>query len=181
MLRREKLLLALFLLLGLAAGALAQRVARRLEQGGALRLELARVRPTELSPATVEHFARQGERVLATYYVSPPERMPASMRRLELEVTDLLAALRARFPERFDYQVVDPESAEGLTGFAARRKVAPFKVRSVTRDAWDERTVWSTLALSVGARPEALLHGLSPEHLPYLQDWLVGWLDELAR
>lgn len=179
--RQVRLCLALFALLGLAAGALAQRVARRLEQGGALRLELGRVRPTQLSRATLERFGRLKERVLATYYVSPPERMPSGLRRLELEVTDLLAALRARFPQRFDFQVVDPESGEGLTGFAARRKVAPFKVRSVTRDAWDERTVWSTLALSSGARPEALLHGLAPEHLPYLQEWLVGWLDELAQ
>ncbi len=179
--RTQRWLIALFVLLGLAAGALAQRVARRLEQGGALRLELARLRPTALAPATVARFERLQQRVLATYYVSPAAAMPAELRRLELEVTDLLAALRARFPERFDFQVVDPEAGEGLEGFAARRKVAPFKVRSVTRDAWDERTVWSTLALSAGARPEALLHGLVPAHLPHLQDWLVGWLDELER
>src|SRR5262245_64895633 len=105
--------------------------------------------------------------------------MPAEMRRMRLEVTDLLAALPARCPERFDYLVVDPASAAGLEGFAARRRVAPFRVRSVTRDAWDERTVWSTLALSFGSRPETLLNGLGPEHLPHLQDLLVGWLDEL--
>src|SRR5262245_39262640 len=106
--------------------------------------------------------------------------MPAEMRRMRLEVTDLLAALHARFPERFDYLVVDPASAAGLEGFAARRRVAPFRVRSVTRDAWDERTVWSTLALSFGSRAETLLNGLGPEHLPHLQDLLIGWMDELA-
>src|SRR6185503_16422325 len=101
--RSERLALALFVLLALAAGALAPRVARRLEQGGALRLELARVRPTALSPRTLACFAARRERVLVTYYVSEPARMPAEMRRMRLEVTDLLAALRARFPERFDF------------------------------------------------------------------------------
>src|SRR5262245_7677891 len=178
--RSQRLALALFVLLALAAGALGPRVARRVEQGGALRLELGRVRPTALSERTIQRFSTLSERVLVTYYVSEPARMPAEMRRMRLEVTDLLAALHARFPERFDYLVVDPASAAGLEGFAARRRVAPFRVRSVTRDAWDERTVWSTLALSFGSRPETLLNGLGPEHLPHLQDLLIGWMDELA-
>jgi hypothetical protein len=177
--RADRWLLALFVLLAFAAAALATRVARQLEQGGAARLELGRVRPTALSARTLARFAHLSERVLVTYYVSPAARMPAAMRPMELEVTDLLAALRARFPGRFDFSVVDPDSAPGLDGFAARRKVAPFRVRTVTHDAWDERTVWSTLALSYGAHPEIRLDGLGPEHLPHLQELLVGWLDEL--
>jgi hypothetical protein len=173
-------LLGLFVALALAVVGLGARVARRLELGGAARLELARVRPTALTARTLARFGSLQERVLVTYYVSPPARMPAAMRRMELEVTDLLAALKARFPAHFDYHVVDPESEPGLAGFAARRRVAPFRVRSVTRDAWDERTVWSTLALAFGSRPEALLAGLGPEHLPHLQELLVRWLEQLG-
>ena len=176
--RRLRLQLALFVLLALAAAVLGARVARRLEAGGGLRLELARARPTALSAHTLARFGALQERVIATYYVSPPAKMPAEMRRMELEVTDLLAALHARFPARFDYQVVDPE--QDLAGFSARQRVSPFQVKSVTRDAWDERTVWSTLVLSAGARPEARLPGLKPEHLPYLQDLLTAWLDQLS-
>src|SRR5262249_46052520 len=117
-------------------------------------------------------------RVLATYYVSAPARMPAEMRRMQLEVTDLLAALRARFPGRFDYQVVDPEEGEGLEGFAARRRIAPFRVRSVTRDAWSELTASSALALARGARAEALRAGRRPAPLPHLQELIVAWLDQ---
>jgi len=175
---RARLERTLFVLLALAAAVLGVRVARKLEAGGGLRVELARARPTALSAHTLARFGALAERVIATYYVSPPDRMPAEMRRMELEVTDLLAALHARFPARFDYQVVDPE--QDLAGFSARQRVSPFQVRSVTRDAWDERTVWSTLVLSAGARPEARLAGLKPEHLPYLQDLLAAWLDQLA-
>ncbi len=177
--RRDRLGLALFAALALAAGALGSSVARHLESGGRLRLELGRVKPTALQPETVARFERLQDKVQVVYYVSPAARMPAAMRRMELDVTDLLAALRARFPGRFDYQVVDPESREGLEGFSARRRVSPFKVRSVTRDAWDERTVWSTLSIACGPRPEALLQGLGPGHLPHLQTLLVAWLDQL--
>ena len=171
--------LGLCVLLGWSAAALAATIARHFEHGGRLRLELARTKQTALAPATLERFERLTEKVLVTYYVSRPERMPSALRHLEREVTDLLAALHARFPERFDYQVVDPESRPGLEGFAARRRVAPFRLRSVTRDAWDERTVWSTLSLSCGARPPVLIPGVVPEHLPTLQSLLVTWLDEL--
>ena len=179
--RLDRLLLGLFLALALAAGVLGRGIAEHFERGGALRLELGRVQPTALAPATVARFEALRERVMAVYYVSAPERMPVEMRRMGLEVTDLLEALRRRFPERFDFVVVDPAARAELAGYAARRSVAPFKVRSVTRDAWDERTVWSTLVLSAGAGPEAELRGLRPEHLPVLQDLIVAWLDELAR
>jgi len=179
--RLDRLLLGLFLALALAAGVLGRGIAESFERGGALRLELGRVKPTALAPATVARFEALRERVMAVYYVSAPERMPVEMRRMGLEVTDLFEALRQRFPERFDFVVVDPAARADLAGYAARRSVAPFKVRSVTRDAWDERTVWSTLVLSAGAGPEAELRGLRPAHLPVLQDLIVAWLDELAR
>ena len=179
--RADRLGLALFLLLALVATGLGARLARRAEQGGGARLELGRLRPTALTARTSACFAALRERVLVTYYFSAPERMPSAMRRMRLEVADLLSALRARFPERFDFHVVDPESEAGLEGFAARRRVAPFRVRSIAHDAWDERTVWSTLALAYGTHPEALLRGLGPEHLPHLQELLVAWLEELER
>ena len=120
MTRTRSVALCVILLLGWTAAALAVTIARYFERGGELRLELGRTKQTALLPATLERFARLHEKVLVTYYVSRPERMPSELRHLEREVTDLLAALHARFPERFDYQIVDPESRPGLAGFAAR-------------------------------------------------------------
>src|SRR5262245_66638342 len=98
--RSQRLALALFVLLALAAGALGPRVARRVEQGGALRLELGRVRPTALSERTIQRFSTLSERVLVTYYVSEPARMPAEMRPMRPEATALLPTLHARSPAR---------------------------------------------------------------------------------
>jgi len=176
---RERWALAAIAALTLAAGALASDVARRLEQGGRLRLELGRHRPTALAPATVRRMEALTEPVRIVHYVSPPSEMPAEMRRLGTDVADLMQALERRFPGKIDFQSVEMGERPGLEGFAARRRVAPFRLRTVTRDAWSERTVWSTLVISWGARPEARIRGLRPEQLPELQALLVAWLDEL--
>lgn len=168
--------LALFALLALALAVLAPRVARRLELGGALRLELARVRPTRLEPETVAAFERLSEPVLATYYVSAPAALPTEMKSLPRAVEDLFAALERRFPARFAWSLVDPGARAELPGFSSRRTITPFQVRSVAHDRWSERTVYSTLELARGDAPSTLVRGLAPEQLPHLQELLVAWL-----
>ena len=178
---RQRIGLCTLLVLGLAASVLAVRIAEHHQHGGALGVELGRARLARLDAETIERLATLAEPVLVTYYTSSSDRMPSRMRHLERSVTDLLEAMHARAPERFDFQVVDPERGPGLARFAARRGVAPFRVRSVTRDAWDETSVWSTLAISYGARPEVFVSVIGPEDLPRLQAILTAWLDRLER
>ncbi len=181
--QRDKLGILCFLLLGLLSLGMLGRVALHYQRGGALRLELGRLRLTTLTQETRERIDSLENKVLVTYYVSPPQRMPSSMRRMERHVSDLLDAMRARSPERFDFQIVDPEADrdENLTSFAAQRHISPMQVREVAHDSWDERKVWSSLSISYGAYPEAILHGIGPEHLPLLQATLVAWLNQLER
>jgi hypothetical protein len=63
--RADRIALGLFIALALAATVLAVRVARRLESGGALRLERARVKPTALSAATLDRDHRGAQEALA--------------------------------------------------------------------------------------------------------------------
>jgi len=177
--RRDRLSLALFALLALALAVLAPRVLRRLELGGALRLELGRVQPTRLAPATIAAFERAKAPVLATYYVSARAALPSEMKALPGAVEDLFAALERRLPGRFAYSLVDPGERPELPGFSSRRTITPFQVRSVAHDAWSERTVYSTLELACGDAPATLVRGLESEDLPRLQELLVTWLTEL--
>ena len=179
--RGETLGLLLFLTLGLVATGLAVNVAHHYQRGGDLRGELGRLRLTRLAPETLARLESLEARVLVTYYVSAPDRMPSSMRRMERQVGDLLEAMHAAAPERFDFQIVDPDSQRDLVAFAARRRISPFRVREVAHDSWDERTVWSALSISYGAHPEAILRGIGPAHLPRLQATIVAWLDQLER
>ena len=161
--RNERVSLAVLLLLGWLAAAYAVRIATHFQTGGDLRMELGRVHLTRLDTATTARLDDLTSSVFVTYYVSPIERMPSSMRHVERQVTDLLEALRGHAPERFDFQIVDPDSDPELAGFASRRKVAPFRVRSLKHDAYSEQTVWSALTVAYGSHPEALLSGIGPE------------------
>ena len=73
------------------------------------------------------------------FFHVPRSEEPSHLKRLAREVTDFLETLKEESGGRVDYQVVDPESdnpdSEDLEAYAAKRRVSPFPVRSVTRDA----------------------------------------------
>jgi hypothetical protein len=134
--RGDRLLLALLAVLGLACARSTVALARHAERGARFRVELGRNPVARLAPATVARLEGLEGAVHATYYVSGREHMPSSMRRVERQVSDLLTALHAAAPERFDFEIVDPEESSEAAALAARRRVAPFRLRSVSRDAW---------------------------------------------
>lgn len=179
--KKNALAILFFLALGLVSIGLARRIALHYQHGGNLRVELGRLRLTTLTPETQARLDSLSSKVLVTYYVSRPDRMPSSMRRMERQVTDLLEAMRAHAPERFNFSIVDPDSKADLSGFAARRRISPYRVREVAHDSWAERTVWSSMSIAYGAFPDAILHGIGPDHLPRLQATLVSWLNQLER
>jgi predicted transcriptional regulator len=144
------------------------------------RLELGHTRLVRLDDALAQRLADLPDRVEITYFVSPRDQMPSHMRRVESEVTGMLEAMADAAEGRLHYQIVDPTSDPGLLTYAAKRKATPVRVRSVSRDSWTEQEVWSTLTISHGPRPPAVVRGLGPEHLPRLQSLVMAHLDELA-
>lgn len=153
------------------------------------RVELGRAKLSRLTDATRRRLDTLQDRVFITYYVTARDRMPSHLRRVEREVTDLLDALKAA--GNVEYQIVDPEPEKPRTGkderlvvgdlskFASKRGAAPFRARSVERDAYSEQTVWSTLSIAYGPRPETLISGVGPEHLERLQALIVEHLDQM--
>ncbi|MEX1025603.1 MAG: Gldg family protein [Planctomycetota bacterium] len=173
--------LALLIALGVGSVVLATRVLDRYETGGWGRLEVGRERVSSVTPRLRDRLERLDENLALTYFVTPAADMPSAMRDIETDVTDLLQALRAVAPERIDFQIVDPAAREELGAFTSKRRVAPFRVRTVERDAYSETSVYSTLAISYGARPEVAIDGIGPAHLSRLQSLLVAHLDELEH
>ena len=151
------------------------------------RVEWGRAQLGSLTPELQQRLASLDDRLFLTYYVSDREAMPSHMRRVEQDVTDLLAAMERFAPDRVQYQIVDPDGAgngagagdEDLIAFAARRKVAPFRVRHVSRDSFTEQEVWSTITLTHGPAAPARIDGVGPEHLPRLQALMVAHIDQL--
>gem|GEM_PF-503900 len=173
---------ALNLALGVAAVIAAVAVAAHFRES---RVELGRAQLTSLTPELQQRLSSLDDRLFLTYYVSARETMPSHMRRVEQDVTDLLAAMERFAPERVQYQIVDPDGAGGgagdeeLVAFAARRKVAPFRVRHVSRDSFTEQEIWSTITLTHGPAAPARIDGVGPEHLPRLQALMVAHIDQL--
>ena len=143
------------------------------------RVELGRVKLSELTQETRDRLGRLEGDVLATYYVSRRSEMPSHLRRLERGVTDVLEAFSRATDGAFRYQIVDPSERPDLVAYTAGQRVAPFRVRSVERDAYSERTIWSTLTLAYGVHPPAVVSGLTTEHLPRLQEVILGHLEQM--
>jgi hypothetical protein len=163
-------------LLALLAVGLATELARRAARG---RLEIARAQPTVLAAAVRERLARLDGEVVLTYFCDRPQDTQSTQRAVRGEVERLLAALAAASGGRLRYEVCEPERDAEQAAFARLARVKPVRVRSVTRDAWSEASVWSTLSIAYGARPRAQIAPITPEVLDGLQAWITAQLDQL--
>lgn len=166
---------ALLLLVAVYAGRVVSHYQADLPGG---RVELGRVKMTQLDDAMVQRLASLQHDVLVTYYVSERRHLPSEMRRMEQEITRLLEAMQRASNGRLQFQIVDPESQPELVRHAAHQRVAPFRVRSIARDLYTEQTVWSTLHIAYGPHEAAVINGVTPEHLPRLQAMIGGQLDQ---
>ncbi len=145
------------------------------------RLEIARVKPTRLLPAARERLSTLDAELSLTYFASPPDRVPPAFRRLRADVADLLGEMERAAGGRLRYELADPDGSADLAAYAARSRARPMRVRTITRDAWSERSVWSALSIAYGARPRTLIPAITPETLDLLQSWIVAALGELER
>ncbi len=176
--RRVSILAAL--VLALTSTLLATRIVRHYQRGGAGRLELGPTRLVHIEPGTLEALERVEGKVHATYFVSAAHELPSPMGRIEEQVTSFLEALADAAPDRFAYRVVHPGSDPDLERLAARRNVSPYRVRTVTRDAYEETTVWSTLLLEAGSRRRSHVPSIDARLLPRLQSLVRVQLEELV-
>jgi hypothetical protein len=163
----------------------ATQVAHWLERLGAPTVALGAETRSGLRASTVERLRSSTERISFTYFASPAERFPARDRHVPGKVRTLLEQLQATAPEMVDVLVLDPDVATApgdrpFPGheFAAQKGAAPFKVRRILRDAGSEVTVWSSLVIARGQRPDALLQGLTADDLPWLEDAIAANLDQ---
>lgn len=172
----RNLLLLTLVAIGLVTSGLATRV---LSHFPGNRLEWSRIKRTTLTPELENKLGALHDDVFLTFYVTRRERMPSQLRHVESEVVELLDAMARHGRGRVDWRLVDPTDDEDLQRFAARRKVAPVRVRSVAHDRYSEQEVYATLTIEYGPRPPALIEGIGPEHLPRLQQIVLAQLAQL--
>jgi hypothetical protein len=162
------------LLLGIAIYAV--RVARHFRDA---RAELSEFKITQLDESTKTRLRSLRDKVFLTYFVSTRADLPSHMRDLERSVHDLFESMKLASDGLLDYQIIDPAKNPDIARYASNRKISPVRVRSVSRDSYSEKTVWSGVSISYGSYPPAIINDIEPDHLERLQALIVGHLNQM--
>ena len=170
------------LALGLAASAAATVFAVRVVRHfhGA-RVEVGEFKTTQVEPATRARLASLKDKLFVTYFVSTRDDMPSHMRGLEHEVHNLLSAMKDASGGMFDFAIVDPKTTPDLERYASNRRISPVRVRSVSRDSYSEKTVWSGISVAYSSYKPAVINGIEPATVPRLQSLIMGHLDQMEH
>lgn len=167
----------LFLILLAAVAVFAVRVSRHYSSA---RAEISQFKITQLDDATRTRLKSLKDNVFLTYFASPRDVMPSHMRDIEQSVHDLFETLKRESNGLLDYQIVDPGRSEDLERYAANRKISRIRARSVSRDSYSEKTIWSGISIAYGAHSPAIINGIEyPEHLERLQALITGHLNQM--
>lgn len=168
-----------FLILLLAVGAFAVRVARHY---GSARVEISQFKITQLDDATRARLSTLKGKVFLTYFLSPRQELPTHMRDLERNVRDLFEALKGAAAGNLDYQIIDPHRSQDLERHAANLKISRIRTRSIAGDSQSEKVVWSGISIDYAAFPRAIINGIEePQHLERLQAMIVGNLYQMEN
>ena len=130
----------------------------------------------ELSTDTHLFLAELEDDLLITYYASAHAALPSRLRHLRSDVELVLRRLSEASEASTGHvhcEVVIPEDRPELREYLTELGLASFRARSVEQDGWSEAEVWSSLRISRGAAPDAILHAVTPEMVPGLQKLIV--------
>ena len=102
--------------------------------------------------------------ITVRYYVSPKDKMPAAMKNIEQDVTDLLREFEM-VSKRFKYEVIDPTTDVDMAKTLQGKGIEPFDTRSVEKDAFNIKRIYSALAISYLDKPEEVIPQVVPQNL----------------
>jgi len=170
-----------FIVLFALAAAVVVAAGRCAEYALDWKAELGGKDTARLDDSTVEYLRGLDDRVYLTYVVTNRRGMPSRLKRVEARVVEVLEAMRKAAPEKVGYEVLDPSSSEEIVELAAQKKVAQTHVESIAGDRETEKVVWSSIVVSRGTYRDVVIHGVTEEHVPYLEDLIVGHLENMAN
>ncbi|MBA2848706.1 ABC transporter permease subunit [Thermosulfuriphilus ammonigenes] len=143
------------------------------------RLDLTQSKLYTVSPATRKILDRLQVPIHITYYVSPKEKLPTTMKNLPRDVGDVLAELAALSP-RVTYAIVNPESIPDLASKLIRKGVRPFAVESIEQDQVSLSKVYSSIVISYLDKREEIIDQVVPASLTTLEYDLVSRIFRLT-
>lgn len=138
------------------------------------RFDLTEGKIYTVSPAAKNILKKLKEApVTIRYYVSPKDKMPAAMKSIEQEVTDMLREFEV-VSNRIKYEVVDPTSEVDMTTTLEEKGITPFDARSIERDSFGIKRIYSAIAVSYLDKPEEVIPQVVPQNLSSLEYELLS-------
>jgi len=107
------------------------------------------------------------------YYVSPEEKMPAAMKSIEQEVSDILREFEVA-SDRFRFEVVDPTGDVDMTKTLEDKGIFPFDTRSIEKDSFGIKRIYSAIAIGYLDKPEEVIPQVVPQNLATLEYELLS-------
>ncbi|MCP4583968.1 MAG: ABC transporter permease subunit [candidate division Zixibacteria bacterium] len=111
--------------------------------------------------------------VTIRYYVSPKQKMPAAMKNIEQDVTDMLREFEL-VSDQVKFEVIDPTSDVDVTSKLEEKGIMPFDARSIEKDSFGIKRIFSALAVSYLDKPEEVLPQVVPQNLAGLEYELLS-------
>ena len=102
------------------------------------------------------------------YYVSPRDKMPAAMKTIEQEVTDMLREFEV-VSDQIKFEVVDPTSEIDMATILEKKGINPFDARSIEKDSFDIKRIYSAIAISYLDKPEEVIPQVVPQNISGLE------------
>jgi ABC-type uncharacterized transport system involved in gliding motility auxiliary subunit len=106
--------------------------------------------------------------ITVRYYASPKDKMPAAMKNMEQNVSDLLREFEM-VSKRFKYEVVDPTTDVDMAKTLQNKGIEPFDTRSVEKDAFNIKRIYSAIAISYLDKPEEVIPQIVPQNISSLE------------
>jgi hypothetical protein len=163
-----------FVLVGAALVALLVALAPRAS------IDLQRSGGAELAARAAQLVEQLPDDVRITHYVSDRASLPGSYDGLATSAREALQALFADAPG-VTLASADPDAHPEWVSFLNAAGVREWRARTIERDGWTERQLWSSLRIECGPAPAAVWNGVGPDDLPLFAPWVLGRLEQLAQ
>lgn len=143
-------------------------------------VDLQRSGGAELRGRAAQLVAQLPDDVRITHYVSGRASMPGSYDKLADDAREALLDLFADAPQ-VALESADPDAHPEWASFLSAAGVRQWRARTIERDGWTERQLWSSLRIEAGPAPAAVWNGIGPVDLPLFAPWVLGRLEQLAQ
>lgn len=133
---------------------------------------------SEVSPKILKSLKSP---VLVKLFISPSDKMPTGLKTLERQIKDKLDELKISSGGNFRYKIFHVEAAkvaqpqeESLEKSLERKGIRPFQVRSIERDTFGVKLIYSAVSIAYKERPEEIIPRILPVDLPNLEYILIS-------